>query len=57
MNNKYKVIVEAPLIRAGLTIETECSEKYLSDVVDTLLNKVRDINSNDSKSIDVPPKD
>lgn len=44
MNNKYKVTVEAPLIRAGLKIETECSEKYLTQVVDTLINKVREIN-------------
>lgn len=43
-NNKYKITVEAPLLRAGLKIETECSEKYLTEVVETLLTKVREIN-------------
>lgn len=56
MNNKYKVKVESPLLRAGLTIETECSEKYLTEVVDVLMNKVRDINTKDKTKIEVPPK-
>ena len=56
MNNKYKIKVGSPLLRAGLTIETECSEKYLTDVVDVLINKVREINSADKNKIDIPPK-
>ena len=50
MNNKYKIKVESPLLRAGLSIETECSEKYLTDVVSTMMDKVREINkSKDNK--------
>lgn len=44
MNNKYKIRVGHPLLRPGLTIETESSEKYLVDVVTKLLEKVREIN-------------
>jgi len=47
MNNKYKVKIKSPLLRAGLEIETECSEKYLVDVVKKLLDKVREINTED----------
>jgi hypothetical protein len=45
MNNRYIVRVQDPLIRPGLTIETEASEKYIVAVVRTLLDKVREINS------------
>lgn len=45
MNNTYKVTVESPLLRPGIKIETECSEKYLAAVVAELMNQVRAINS------------
>jgi hypothetical protein len=51
MNNRYIIRVGHPLLRPGLEIETEASEKYLVAVVQTLLDKVRDINS------PLPPKD
>lgn len=44
MNNKYEIEVSHPLIRPGLTIKTEASEKYLVKVVETLMSKVREIN-------------
>jgi len=49
MNNIYKVKVKTPLLRPGLEIETECSEKYLVDVTKTLLEKVREINTKDEQ--------
>lgn len=44
MNNKYKIKVKHPLIRAGLTIETEASEKYLVPVLNIVMEKVREFN-------------
>jgi hypothetical protein len=44
MNNKYKIKVETPLIRPGITIETECSEKYVVGVVNKLMELVRLLN-------------
>jgi len=44
MNNKYTIKIKHPLIRAGLTIETEASEKYLVSVVKKLMELVREIN-------------
>ena len=44
MNNKYIIKVEHPLVRPGLTIETEASERYVPDVVGRLMEIVRDIN-------------
>jgi hypothetical protein len=51
MNNKYIIRVTHPLIRPGVTIETEASEKYVVAVAKTLLEKVREINGapNESK--------
>ena len=45
MNNKYKITVEAPLIRPGIKIETECSEKYVVKVIEKLMDLVREINT------------
>lgn len=44
MNNKYEIIVKSPLVRAGITIKTTCSEKYVKPVTEKLLEIVRDIN-------------
>lgn len=44
MNNKYTITAGAPLLRPGLTIRTTCSEKYVVDVTQVLMNMVRDIN-------------
>jgi len=48
MNNKYIIRVKHPLIRAGLEIETEASEKYVVKVTETLMDKVREINTEKS---------
>ena len=47
MNNKYIIRVEHPLIRAGITIETEASEKYLVAVLKKLMDLVREYNKAD----------
>jgi hypothetical protein len=46
MNNKYIIKVEHPLLRPGISIETESSEKYLVPVVKKLMELVREINEN-----------
>ena len=43
-NNKYRIKVEAPLLRPGLTIETEVSEKYVEPVIRTIMKLVRLMN-------------
>lgn len=49
MNNKYIIRAEHPLIRAGLSIETEASERYVVRVVNKLMDLIREIN--------IPPKE
>lgn len=44
MNNTYKIKIESPLVRPGITIETECSESYVAVVTNTLMEIVRVIN-------------
>lgn len=56
MNNKYTIKLEAPLIRAGLSITTETSERYVVPVLNKMMDLVRDFNSpnpnaNDTKVI------
>jgi hypothetical protein len=45
MNNKYKITIEAPLVRAGVKIETECSEKYVVKVMEKIMELVREMNA------------
>ena len=49
MNNKYKITIESPLLRAGMKIETECSEKYVVPVTNKIMELVREINSKNKK--------
>lgn len=49
MNNKYVIKAKHPLLRAGLSVETEASERYVVKVVKMLMNLIRDINEQDSK--------
>lgn len=44
MNNKYTITIEAPIVRAGVKIETECSEKYVVEVMKKIFELVREIN-------------
>ena len=44
MNNKYKIKAEAPLLRPGLSIETEVSFAYVKDAAFQLMETVRIIN-------------
>lgn len=48
MNNKYKIKIKHPLVRAGIEIETESSEKYLVEVLKKVLEKVREFNKGES---------
>jgi hypothetical protein len=45
LNNKYTITITTPLVRPGIVITTECSEKYVTTVVKTLKDIVRQINS------------
>ena len=45
MNNKYIIRVKHPLLRPGLEIETEASEKYLVSVLKKIMEKVREFNT------------
>lgn len=45
MNNKYEITIGHPLVRPGLTIKTEASERYVVSVVDKCMELVRDINA------------
>lgn len=49
MNNKYEIEIGHPLLRPGLTIRTEASEKYLVPVVEKLMEKVREINKTEKQ--------
>jgi hypothetical protein len=51
MNNTYKITVSSPLLRPGLTIETECSEKYLVAVLKKVMDSVREINTEQPKKV------
>lgn len=44
MNNKYVIKVEHPLVRPGISIETEASEKYVVEVCKKLMEVVRELN-------------
>ncbi|MDD3101895.1 MAG: hypothetical protein PHE59_02010 [Patescibacteria group bacterium] len=43
-NNQYKIKIKHPLIRSGITIETNVSEKYLVPVLMKAMEKVREFN-------------
>jgi uncharacterized OB-fold protein len=45
MNNKYKIRMSAPLLRAGIEIETECSERYVVPVLEKMMDLVRQFNA------------
>ena len=44
MNNRYKIKVSDPLLRPGLTIETEASEAYVVDAMQAAMSIVREFN-------------
>lgn len=45
MNNRYRIKVGSPLLRPGLTIETDVSRRYLQPAVEEVMDAVRSINS------------
>jgi hypothetical protein len=55
MNNKYIIRVKHPLLRPGLTIETEASEKYVGPVLAKLMELIREHNLSQNAS-SVPSK-
>jgi len=44
LNNKYIISIEHPLIRPGLKITTESSERYVARVVKKMMEIIREIN-------------
>lgn len=51
MNNKYIVRAKHPLLRTGLSIETEASERYVVAVVKKLMELIREINKPELKDM------
>jgi hypothetical protein len=45
MNNKYTIEASHPLLRPGLTIKTEASERYVVRVVEKLMEIIRESNT------------
>lgn len=56
MNNKYIIKVEHPLIRPGLSIVTEASERYVQPVVEKLMEIIRAINESAEQKAKEKPK-
>lgn len=44
-NNKYEIEIGSPLIRAGITIRTTVSEKYVESAVEKMMEMVRKLNN------------
>lgn len=44
MNNTYKIKVDSPLLRPGITITTKCSEKYAVKVTKKIIEIVKELN-------------
>jgi len=44
MNNRYVIRVIHPLLRPGLSIETEASERYVVAVLEKVMELVREFN-------------
>lgn len=49
MNNRYEIVAEHPLLRPGITIKTEASERYVVAVTLKLVELIREINEQMSK--------
>jgi hypothetical protein len=49
MNNTYKITVSSPLLRPGIVIETEVSERYIKPVMEKLMETIREINNASEK--------
>lgn len=47
MNNKYTIRACHPLLRPGLEIETEVSERYVVPVLSELMDLIREFNHNE----------
>jgi len=45
LNTPHVVAIGAPLLRPGLTISATCSEKYVPEVAQRLLDLARQINT------------
>jgi hypothetical protein len=45
LNTVHTIRVEAPLLRHGISITFQCSEKYVEEVTLRLIDAVRAINS------------
>lgn len=45
MNHTFKITVTSPLLRPGLTIETEVSGRYLVHALNDIFDKIREFNT------------
>lgn len=43
-NEKYRIKIEAPILRPGLSVETEVSQKYLVPTLNAFLDSIRQFN-------------
>jgi|Deesub1362A_J573_1020465.scaffolds.fasta_scaffold00107_51 hypothetical protein len=50
MNNKYIIRAKHPLLRPGLSIETEASEGYVVWVLNKLLALIREFNEQEEEA-------
>lgn len=46
LNTPHTVTISAPLLRPGITISASCSERYVAEVTERLINIARTINEN-----------
>ena len=44
-NETYEITVESPLLRPGMTIRATVSSRYVVQTVQSLMEKVREINA------------
>ncbi len=47
MNNRYTIRIENPMLRPGLSIQTDVSKRYVEPATRELLELVRSINTKD----------
>lgn len=52
LNNRYTIEVATPLLRPGLSIHTEVSERYVVPVTLKLMSMLREINATENEKIE-----
>ena len=44
LNNRYKITIQDPLCRPGLSIDTEVSERYVVEAIRRMMAMIREVN-------------